>query len=188
VRAQITALEAGDEGAAARWLTPDAQARAALWPTPEARPSLASVAEVARVARWSDPEVIELVRGRAGWQIRRGVLGLAHADSPERALLSFGRAIIVGDWAMVLDLVPAELRGSWTAERLGAALSSGRRAERWRALADALTASRYTLGRADGERVVARVDGAGATEVVVVRDGAGWKVFDVLPRNEYIAP
>jgi len=187
-RAQIAALEAGDERAAARWLTLEAQARAPLWPDAAARPTAASVTESARSARWDDG-AIDVVRGPAGWQIRRGVLGLAHAESPERALDAFGRALVARDWAMVLELVPADLKGAWTADRLGDTLASGARATRWRALGEALAAGRFTLEPLGAERSRARVTlGSAATEVVVAREGSGWKVFDVTPRSEYTAP
>ncbi|MCC6620999.1 MAG: hypothetical protein IT385_07075 [Deltaproteobacteria bacterium] len=186
VRAQIVALEAGDERAAARWLTPAARARAPLWPGAAGRPSAASVSEIGRSARWDDGPPIELVRGAPGWQIRRGVLGLAHADSPERALDAFGRALVARDWSMVLELVPTDMKAQWTASRLGDKLGAS---AAWRALGEALAAGRYTLTTRDADRARARVDGAApGTEVVVERDGSGWKVFDVTPRSGYLAP
>lgn len=189
VRAQIAALEAGDERGAARWLTPEAQARAPLWPAADRLPAATSIVEVGRSARWDGDEPVEVSREIGGWRIRAGVLGLARAESPERALDAFGRALVARDWAMVLELMPGSARAGWSEATLGAALSSGTRPARWRVLGEALGAQRYAVTSRDAQRVTARVTlGDRFAEVVVGRDGGGWKVFDVTPRSEYIGP
>jgi len=194
VRAQIDALERGDEARAASWLTADAQARAPLWPPLSSLPAATSVAEVGRSAVWRGPQgddaAIVVVRGPRGWQITEGVLGLSHADSPERALDTFGRALVARDWTMVLELLPSDMKAAWSTDRLAQELSRGWRAARWKQLGEALVAARYTMQErtADRARASVKLDSGAVTEVAVMREGAGWKVFDVTPRSEYIAP
>lgn len=195
-RAQIAALEAGDEGAARALLTPEARVRAPLFPERGALPDAGSVVERERTAIWVGERELELVRTPDGWAIRRGVLALFRADSAEGALAAFGRALGVRDVGLLLGLMPEASRRLHQASRLEASLAL--REGAWRELGRAIAAQRLewalrgperaevvvTVGEADDPRPPAER----ARRVVLVREAGGWKVFDVLPWSEYIGP
>jgi hypothetical protein len=195
-RAQIAAIEAGDEEGAAALLTPEARRRAPLWPAREALPDARSVAEVERTAVWQDGRELELVRTAHGWAIRRGVLALFRVDSAEGALSAFGRALEARDFGLVLALMPEESRRLHGPGRFEAAMTA--REGAWRELGQAIAARRIAWSvraEARAEAVVTvggpddrREPSARERVVVLVREDAGWKVFDVRPWSEYIAP
>lgn len=189
-RQQIALLAAGDEGGALALLAPDVRVRAPQWPAADALPSPGSVVEVERTAEW--PGGLELVRTDAGWVIRRGVLALFRVDSAEGALVALGRALEAKDLGLVLSLMPEESRRAMPPGALERSFSV--RAAAWRALGEAIAAGQVTWAVREGDRaeavVVVGPGGPGGTErrVVLVREATGWKVFDVQPWTEYIAP
>ena len=195
-RAQIAWLEAGDEGAALALLTPEARVKAPMWPARGELPSPESVVESERTALWAGERELELVRTASGWAIRRGVLSLFRADSPEGALAAFGRALEAGDVGLMLGLLPEESRRLQHAGRLAAAIAA--RAAAWRELGRAIAAGRVVWGERAAERAEAvvtvsegadtRPPAARERRLVLVREATGWKVFDVLPWSEYIGP
>ena len=189
VRAQCAAIIAGDELAAAALLTPEARRRAPLWPAPGDVPDASGVVEAGRLARWDGERPLELVRVASGWQIRSGVLGLARADTPERALEAFARGILARDWELVAGLLPADARRQAGPAHVARWIGEGARGERWRRLALALGDRRFRLDESRGqiEAHVAGLEPAAPT-VVLAREPDGWKVFDVRPRVEYTGP
>jgi len=189
-RAQIVRLEAGDEAGAALLLTPEARVRAPQWPARAELPGVGSVAETERTAMWSGARELELVRTGEGWSIRRGVLALFRLDSAEGALTAFGRALDARDVELVSALMPEESRRLLTPGAFERAFAA--REAAWRELGRAIGAKRVTWIARDGDRAEAVVavsaGAAGERRVTLVREANGWKVFDVQPWSEYIAP
>lgn len=184
-RAQIRALAAGEEAEAARWLAPEALARAPQWPGTEALPSAESVHEAERIARWTGGRDLELVRGADGWMLRRGVLSLFRADTAEAAAAAFGRAIDAGDASLVHELLPAETKRRVGVSEL-ARVMDGRR-DAWKALGQSLANGAVAWSAREPTRAEATVTlRGGVTRVVLVQESGGWKVFDVAPWSEYI--
>lgn len=186
VRAHVEAVRKGDERAALGWLSPEAQARAPIVGAPMDAPDPTSVAEVGRSATWEGGRELLLVRTAEGWRIRRGVLSLFSADSPEGAMSSLARAIEARDLQRVIDLVPSGSRGLVDPSQLGA-LIAGHPA--WGALARAIIGGHVGWVARERERAEAVVAVGGQEHrLVLVREDGGWKVFDVMPRTSYLEP
>jgi len=192
-RAQIVRLAAGDEGLAGELLTPEARRKAPLWPALGELPNPTSVVEVERTAVWQGERELELVRLPSGGAIRRGALALFRADSAEGVLAAFGRALQALDFARVYALMPGESRRLHQPGELEAVLRA--REPAWRALGEAIADGRVVWGARAAERAEAVVTvgealsgGRSDRRLALLREADGWKVFDVQPWDEYIAP
>ncbi|TNF26828.1 MAG: hypothetical protein EP329_20515 [Deltaproteobacteria bacterium] len=184
VEAQAAALRDGDLASAHALLTPKARMVAPQWPRASVLTAPLDPGEVSRTARWEEAgTTLLLERAAGGWRIKSGVLGLMRAGTPEEALTSFSMAILSRDYRALLGLLPDRERPSWTADRLAGALDVPDVRARWVELAKAVRAQAPSLTWIDRARVRASV---GGSTIVLVREGGGWKVFDVLPGSDYI--
>lgn len=193
-RAQIDRLAAGDEAGAAALLTDEARVRAPQWPAASELPTTPSVVEVERTAHWdgrgqspAGSRELELVRTNDGWMIRRGVLALFRLDTAEGALDALGRAIEARDIGLVMALMPADSRRLFLPGAFEKAYTQ--REAAWRGLGRGIASGKVSWVSREAERaeVVIAVE-QGERRVTLVREANGWKVFDVQPWNEYIAP
>jgi len=186
VEAQVRSLHDGDELGAYLTLTEEARARAHRWPLRDELPEVGSAREARRTASWPGGErALTLERGAEGWRIRDGVLGLLRARTPEEALRTLARAILSSDWDTLLTLMPERQRAGWSPSRLGERLSAEPLRSRWIALAQAIRDAPPAVVRVGEDRAIWEVDG---TRVVLVSEGAAWKVFDVTPAKVYTGP
>ncbi len=186
-RAQIERLAAGDEAGAAALLTDEARVRAPQWPATGELPTAPSVVEVERTARWEGARDLELVRTNDGWMIRRGVLALFRLDTAEGALDALGRAIEARDIGLVTALMPAESRRLFLPGAFEKAYKL--REASWRGLGRGIAGDKVSWVSREADRAeVVVASEQGERRVTLVREADGWKVFDVQPWNEYIAP
>ncbi len=187
VEAHLAALQRGDLAAAHALLEPRERARAPRLVGGAWAAAATGAQEVSRTAVWpGEGEELTVVRGAQGWQIAAGVLGLFVAQTPEQALATLARAIMARDYEALLALVPRAERAEWTATELAAVLDVEPLRGHWVALAQALSGGGYDLMWIDRARV--RVALGEAAVVTLVREGNGWRVFDVAPSALYTQP
>ena len=184
--AQADAIRRGDFATAAGLLSPSALAAAHPWPDAHAVPPELAANETWRGARWDGAGgPLALERGREGWRITEGVLGLMRATTPEQALSSFALAVLSRDYRALLGLMPERDRAAWSSERLAAVFGAHGLEAKWTALAQGLRAGGSKLTWVDRAQVRASLEG---TTIVLVREDSGWKIFDVLPIEVYSRP
>ncbi len=165
----------GDRAAASRLEAPGAGAGLA-----QARPAAGAAVEVSRRAVWqSNQHELAVTGAGLARRLESGVLGLSRATTPDEALALLGRALVAGDFGLLLELLPAAERPRWDAERLAARVAS---ADGWGELGRALVSAAVVAEWDGSARAKARV---GVTVVHLEREEEGWKVVDLTPRDAY---
>lgn len=179
VTAWRSAAAIGDAETAARYCVP----ASGIWPGGGSpRPTLGPggvAVETGRESRWRLGHAGSLVVTGAFDEplLAGGVLGLTRASEPLEAVQLLARAWRERDFGLLVSLLPAEERASWTAESLARALRASPHAARFDALAGSAREGRLEMSWLEGG-ARARVE-SHAGVVVVSAEDDGWKVVDL---------
>ncbi|MCB9728349.1 MAG: hypothetical protein H6744_04540 [Deltaproteobacteria bacterium] len=165
-----------------------------LWPEAPSEPAAAgpgsapAATELRSEARWHLDRGRVLVVERSGGAalIASGVLGLTRASEPLEAAVLFARAWRQRDFGLMLSLLPAEERPSWTADLLAQALDTPERAAALTRLCDEIGSGERTLSWLEDERKAWLRMPHG--DLLAVEEEDGWKVGDLRLRPDAETP
>lgn len=180
VSAWRRAAVAGDAVVARQFCVPGS----GIWPDSERpQPVLGAggvAAETGRESRWrlGHGGGILIVAGAANEPLLAGgVLGLTRASDPMEAVQLLARAWRERDFGLLLSLLPAAERASWTPDSLARALRASPYSVRFDALAASARHGSLALSWLDGG-ASARVE-SDAGVVLVIAEEDGWKIADL---------